>query len=72
LSDNQRYLRKKERKRGAIVAVQVEHVDAVYVRCQADPIGSTKGKSPTQKGKKKRKEGKERKKEALRSGLVRL
>jgi hypothetical protein len=62
LSDNQRYLRKKERKRGAIAAVQVEHVGAAYVRCQADPIGSTKGKSPTRKGKKKRKEGKEKKK----------
>jgi hypothetical protein len=61
LSDNQRYLRKKEWKRGAIAAVQVEHVGAAYVRCQADPIGSTKGKSPTRKGKKKRKEGKEKK-----------
>jgi hypothetical protein len=47
---------KEEKKRkGAVVAeVQVEHVGAAYVLCQADPIGSTRGKSPTRKGKEKK------------------
>jgi hypothetical protein len=60
LNRSAREKEEKKRKGAAVVAVQVEHVGAAYVRCQADPIGSTRGKSP-QHGKERGKGKKERK-----------